>query len=356
MTQDLFIGVDVSKATLEVVVLPGEHAFTVDNSEEGIHELVTKVSQIGIPKFILMEATGGLERRALALLGAAGFPVTAINPRNARDFAKSIGLLAKTDRVDAKALALFAQRNLPPCRPLPDQQTRALQDLIQRRRQMLDMLSAEQTRLPVVENPKVRREIQSHITWLKKRIHIVDYDIDQTIKNSPAWQPKSDLLRTARGIGPVMASTLIGQLPELGKLSNKQIAALVGVAPFNRDSGTIRGRRCIWAVAPMSATSSTWPPLPPFVSTRRLRPSISASAKQESYAKLPSLPPCESSSPSSTLWSVTNSHGAPLLRRFPLSRKTASPALWLRRAEPGYAYAIMGTPGGFASPSAPSEA
>jgi transposase len=246
LTQDLFIGVDVSKATLEVVVLPGEHAFTVDNSEEGIHELVTKVSQLGIPKIILMEATGGLERRALALLGAAGFPVTAINPRNARDFAKSIGLLAKTDRVDAKALALFAQRNLPPCRPLPDQQTRALQDLIQRRRQMLDMLSAEQTRLPVVENPKVRREIQSHITWLKKRIHVVDYDIDQTIKNSPAWQPKADLLRSARGIGPVMASTLIGQLPELGKLSNKQIAALVGVAPFNRDSGTIRGRRCIW--------------------------------------------------------------------------------------------------------------
>jgi transposase len=246
LTQDLFIGVDVSKATLEVVVLPGEHAFSVDTSEEGIHELVTKVSQLGIPKIILMEATGGLERRALALLGAPGFPVTAINPRNARDFAKSIGLLAKTDRVDAKALALFAQRNLPPCRPLPDQQTRALQDLIQRRRQMLDMLSAEQTRLPVVENPKVRREIQSHITWLKKRIHVVDYDIDQTIKNSPAWQPKSDLLRTARGIAPVMASTLIGRLPELGKLTNKQIAALVAVAPFNRDSGTIRGRRCIW--------------------------------------------------------------------------------------------------------------
>jgi transposase len=158
-----FIGVDVSKATLEVVVLPGEHAFSVDNSEEGIHELGTKVSQLGTPKIILMEATGGLERRALALLGAAGFPVT-----------------------------------------------------------------------------------QSHITWLKKRIHVVDYDIDQTIKNSPAWQPKSDLLRTARGIGPVMASTLIGQLPELGKLTNKQIAAVVGVAPFNRDSGTIRGRRCIW--------------------------------------------------------------------------------------------------------------
>ncbi len=246
MTQDLFIGIDVSKATLEVAVLPGEQTFAVANNEEGIQELIAKLHQLGAPKIILMEATGGFERRPLALLGAAGLPVTAINPRNARDFAKSIGLLAKTDRVDAKALALFAQRNQPPCRPLPDEQTRALQDLIVRRRQMLDMLSAEQSRLPVVENPKVRREIQSHIAWLKKRIHVVDYDLDQTIKNSPAWQPKSELLRSARGIGPVMASTLIGQLPELGTLSNKQIAALVGVAPFNRDSGTIRGRRCIW--------------------------------------------------------------------------------------------------------------
>jgi transposase len=246
LTQDLFIGIDVSKASLDVAVLPGEHAWSVANNEEGFQEFIAKVSQLGAPKIILMEATGGLERRPLALLGAAGLPVTAINPRNARDFAKSIGLLAKTDRVDAKALALFAQRNQPPCRPLPDEQTRALQDLIVRRRQMLDMLSAEQSRLPVVENPRVRREIQSHITWLKKRIQGVDHDLDQTIKNSPAWQPKSDLLRSARGVGPVMASTLIAQLPELGSLTNKQIAALVGVAPFNRDSGSIRGRRCIW--------------------------------------------------------------------------------------------------------------
>jgi transposase len=124
--------------------------------------------------------------------------------------------------------------------------TRALQDLITRRRQMLDMLAAEQNRLPLVENPKVRREITSHIAWLKKRIHIVDYDLEQTIKNSPAWQPKSDLLRTVRGVGPVTTSTLLGRLPELGTLTNKQIAALVGVAPFNRDSGTVQGRRCIW--------------------------------------------------------------------------------------------------------------
>ncbi len=245
MTQELFIGIDVSKATLDVAVLPGDHAFAVANTEEGIQDLITKITQLGIAKIILMEATGGLERRPLTLLGAAGLPVTAINPRNARDFAKSIGLLAKTDRVDAKALALFALRNQPSCRPLPDEQTRALQDLLVRRRQMLDMLAAEQCRLSLVENPKVRREIQSHIAWLKKRISSVDHDLDQAIKNSPAWQPKSDLLRSARGVGPIMASTLIGQLPELGTMTNKQIAALVGVAPFAHDSGTTRGRRFI---------------------------------------------------------------------------------------------------------------
>ncbi len=246
MTQDLFIGIDVSKATLDIAVLPGELAWSVANNEEGVQELIAKISQLGVPRIILMEATGGFERRPLAWLGAAGLPVVAINPRNVRDFAKSIGLLAKTDKIDAKTLALFAQRNLPACRPLPDEQTRSLQDLIVRRRQMLDMLSAEQNRLPLVENPRVRREIRSHIAWLEKRIQNVDDDLDQAIKNSPAWQPKSDLLRSARGVGPVLASTLIAQLPELGSLTNKKIAALVGVAPFNRDSGPIRGRRCVW--------------------------------------------------------------------------------------------------------------
>jgi transposase len=246
MTQDLFVGIDVAKARLDVAVLPGDHSWSVANSEDGIQELITKLQQLGSPKILLMEATGGLERRPLALLGAAGLPVTAINPRNARDFAKSIGLLAKTDKVDAKALALFAQKIQPPCRPLPDEDTRALQDLIVRRRQMLDMLTAEQNRLAAAESAKVRREITQHITWLKKRIHIVDYDIDQAIKNSPAWQPKSDLLKSVPGIGAITTATMLGHLPELGTLTNKQIAALVGVAPFNRDSGTLHGRRSIW--------------------------------------------------------------------------------------------------------------
>ena len=245
MTQDLFIGIDISKAKLDVAASPGEHSWSVSNSEEGIQELIAKIRQLGTPKIVLMEATGGFERRALVMLNAAGLPATAINPRNAPDFAKSIGLLAKTDKVDAKALALFALKIQPPCRPLPDPQTRALQDIIVRRRQMVDMLTAERSRLAIVENPKVKRELVQHIAWLKKRIHIADYDLDQAIKNSPAWQPKSDLLKSVPGIGPVTASTLLALLPELGTLTNKQAAALVGVAPFNRDSGTMRGRRCI---------------------------------------------------------------------------------------------------------------
>jgi transposase len=246
MTQNLFIGVDVSKAKLDLAVLPGEQAWSVSNTEEGIRELIARIRQLGTPKIVLMEASGGFERRPLALLAADGLPVVAINPRNARDFAKSIGLLAKTDRVDAKALALFAQKIQPPCRPLPDAQTRALQDLVVRRRQMVDMLTAEQSRLAIADNPRVRRELSQHITWLKKRIHIADHDLDQTIKNTPAWQPKADLLKTVPGVGPVTSSTLLALLPELGTLSHKQIAALAGLAPFARDSGTMQGRRCIW--------------------------------------------------------------------------------------------------------------
>ena len=246
MTQGLFVGIDISKAQLDVAVLPRQQSWSVPNSDEGLHDLVVKLAQIGPPAVVVMEATGGLEKRVLAALAAAGLPVVAINPRNARDFAKSMGLLAKTDRIDAQALALFAERVRPDCRPLPDEQTRELQDLLCRRRQMVDMLTAEQSRLAIVDTNKVRREITTHIEWLKKRIHIVDYDLDQAIKTSPAWRAKTDLLKTVPGVGRVTALTFLTQLPELGTLSHKQIAALVGVAPFNRDSGTLRGKRHVW--------------------------------------------------------------------------------------------------------------
>lgn len=246
MTQEIFVGIDISKARLDLAILPAEQSWSVPNSGDGIKELIAKLAEIGPPTTVLMEATGGLEKSVLAALAAVGLPVLAVNPRNVRDFAKALGKLAKTDRIDARVLALFAQRVRPTCRPLPDEQTRMLQDLISRRRQMLDMLSAEQSRLSTVDTTKVRREIISHINWLKKRIHIIDYDLDQAIKDSPAWQAKSDLLKTAPGVGRVTALTLLSLLPELGSLSHKKIAALVGVAPFNCDSGNFRGKRRVW--------------------------------------------------------------------------------------------------------------
>jgi transposase len=246
VTQELFVGIDISKARLDVAVLPGQQSWSVPNTDAGLEDLIGKLAQLGPPTIVLMEATGGLERRVLAALAAVKLPVIAINPRNARDFAKSIGRLAKTDRIDAGVLALFAHRVRPDCRQLPDEQTRELQDLISRRRQMVDMLTAEHSRLATIDTGKVRREITTHIEWLKKRIHIVDYDLDQAIKSSPAWHAKSDLLKSVPGVGRVTALTFLSHLPELGSLSHKQIAALVGVAPFNCDSGTVRGKRHVW--------------------------------------------------------------------------------------------------------------
>jgi transposase len=246
VTQDIFVGIDVSKARLDVAILPTDQSWSVPNSDDGLKELIAKLKESGPPTIVLMEATGGLEKRVLTALAAVGLPVLAINPRNVRDFAKALGKLAKTDQIDARVLALFAERVRPECRPLPDQQTRMLQDLISRRRQMIDMLSAEQSRLSVVDTTKVRREIVAHVDWLKKRIHIVDHDLDQAIKSSSAWQAKSNLLKSVPGVGRVTTLTLLSHLPELGSLSNKKIAALVGIAPFNSDSGTLRGKRRIW--------------------------------------------------------------------------------------------------------------
>jgi transposase len=246
VSQDFFVGIDISKATLDVAILPGDQSWSVPNDEQGLQQLVSKLAELGPPRAVVMEATGGLERPVLAFLAAAGLPVVAVNPRNVRDFAKAVGAIAKTDRIDARVLALFAERVRPPCRPLPDEETRILQDLVVRRRQMLDMFAAEQSRLTIVVSPKIQREIVRHLDWLKKRIDRLDDDLDTAIKNSPAWQEKADLLKGVPGVGRVTALTLLSQLPELGTISHKQIAALVGVAPFNHDSGTLRGKRRIW--------------------------------------------------------------------------------------------------------------
>ena len=245
-SQDLFVGIDVSKATLDVALLPSRESWSVPNTEIGIVDLIARLNQVGAPALVLMEATGGLERQALARLAAAGLPAMAINPRNVRDFARSIGKLAKTDAIDASVLALFADRIRPAWRPLPDEQTQALEALIVRRRQVVDMIAAEKNRLAATPSRRVKKEIVSHIKWLERQLHITDYDIDQAVKNSPAWKEKAELLLSVPGVGRVTAITLLTQLPELGTLGRKQIAALVGVAPFNRDSGTLRGHRSIY--------------------------------------------------------------------------------------------------------------
>jgi len=170
----------------------------------------------------------------------------AINPRNVRDFAKSVGLLAKTDAIDAHVLALFADRIRPQWRPLPDEDTQALEALLLRRRQVVDMITAEKNRLGATPSIRVKKDISEHINWLERQLRITDRDLDKTIKNTPVWKETVDLLKSVPGVGRVMIATLLSQLPELGTLDRKQIAALVGVAPFNRDSGTLRGRRSIW--------------------------------------------------------------------------------------------------------------
>jgi transposase len=193
-----------------------------------------------------LEATGGLERRALARLVTAGLHAMAVNPRNVRDFARSLGKLAKTDRLDAVILARFAEAVRPEWRPMADEQTQQLQEHLTRRRQLVEMITAEKNRLLSVEHRRIRKQIKTNIEWLEKQLNINEYDLDQAVKETPVWREKADLLESVPGVGRVTATTMLALLPELGALTRRQIAALVGVAPFNRDSGTIRGHRSVW--------------------------------------------------------------------------------------------------------------
>jgi transposase len=215
-----------------------------DSDPEGIAAAVDRMRGLA-PTLIVLEATGGYETAVVAALAAAGLPVVVANPRQVRDFAKATGQLAKTDRVDAQLLALFAERVHPTPRPLPETALQHLEALLTRRRQLLDMVTAERNRLEHAAAP-VRRDITQHLRWLERRVVAVDRDLDDTIQKSPVWRAKEDVLRTAPGVGPVLSRTLLADLPELGQLNRKQIAALVGVAPFARDSGTLRGKRVVW--------------------------------------------------------------------------------------------------------------
>jgi len=240
----VFMGIDVAKAELVVATRPTNESWVVSNDDRGIEALLKRVRRVA-PTLVVLEATGGYERAVVAALAAATVPLVVANPRQIRDFARATGQLAKTDRIDAEALALFAERVRPEPRPLADDATHALDALLTRRRQVLDMLTAERHRLEHAL-PAIRRDLNQHIRWLERRLRDVDHDLDQMIQSSPVWRAKEDLLRTAPGIGPVVSRTLIGDLPELGTLNRKQIAALVGVAPLARDSGTLKGKRLVY--------------------------------------------------------------------------------------------------------------
>ena len=239
-----FVGIDVAKAQLDIALRPTGERWAVPNDPHGCVTLVERLQAVH-PTLIVLEATGGLERTVTASLAAAGFPVVVVNPRQARDFARATGQLAKTDALDARALAHFADVIRPTPRPLPDAQTQELRALLGRRQQLIVMRTAEQNRLAGTSE-RLAKDIAAHITWLNDRLATLDDELETLLRASPLWRENDDLLQSAPGIGPVCAQTLLLELPELGTLTRQQIAALVGVAPLNCDSGTLRGRRTIW--------------------------------------------------------------------------------------------------------------
>jgi transposase len=249
-TTRVYAGVDVSKERLDVCLRwsePESHeedVFFVTRDEAGIDTLISRLLEEH-PVLVILEATGGFERAVVAALATEGLPVAVVNPRQVRDFARATGRLAKTDRIDASILARFAEAIRPAPKPLPEEEIRALQGILARRRQLVGMLTAENNRLPTASKPVAKR-IAAHIRWLEKELSRTDRDLEEAIKSSPTLGENEALLRSVPGVGPVLARTLLAQVPELGTLTHKRVAALVGVAPLNRDSGTLRGRRSIW--------------------------------------------------------------------------------------------------------------
>jgi transposase len=243
MSGPCFVGIDVSKDHLDVAVRPSGEAFRAGRDEPGLAHTVARLVAAG-PALVVLEATGGYEAPVAAALAAAGVPVAVVNPRQARQFAEATGKLAKTDRLDAHVLAHFAEAVKPEARPLPDADTAALAALVERRRQLVGMRVAEQNRLEQAP-PPIARQIRAHVAYLDRQIDRADRDLAAAVQASPVWRAKDDLLRSAPGVGPVLSRVLLTELPELGALSGRRVAALVGVAPVAKDSGKKTGARRI---------------------------------------------------------------------------------------------------------------
>ena len=238
------VGIDVSKDRLDVHLRPSGEAFAVARDGKGLEKLVERLVALD-PWLIVVEATGGFETTVAAALAGAGLPLAVVNPRQIRDFARALGKLAKTDAIDAEVIALFAEKVRPEPRPLASQEARALGELVARRRQIVEMIGAEANRQRQVIDKRLAKKIGRHLAFLEKELADVDDGIDASVRASPAWREKEDLLTSVPGVGPITARTLIAELPELGRLDRRKLAALVGVAPFNRDSGRWRGHRMI---------------------------------------------------------------------------------------------------------------
>ena len=240
-----YVGIDVAKAQVDVAIRPTNDRWEIPRDEAGIRKLVSQMKTLE-PVMVLMEASGGLELPLVAALAAEAVPVVVVNPRQVRDFARATGKLAKTDALDAAVLAHFAEAVRPPVRPLRDAETQVLNSMAARRHQVMTMLVSEKNRLSAATTVAVRPRIEAHIAWLERELDDLDEGLRQTLRQSPVWREKDDLLRTVPGVGEQLSLTLLAYLPELGTLDRRKIAALVGVAPFNRDSGTLRGKRTVW--------------------------------------------------------------------------------------------------------------
>ncbi len=237
----IYAGVDVSKATLDVALTDLKEVKSFANRESSIQPIVSYLTKQPL-ELVVLEATGGLEKLLAAALVTEALPVVVVNPRQVRDYARSKGKLAKTDAIDAGIIAEFGRDIHPEVRPLADKETEEIKALLVRRQQLKEMITAENNRLWSA-SLKVLPSIQEHLNWLKRELKDLDKDLEDKIRKSPLWREKDDLLKSVPGVGPVLSMTLLGELPELGRLNRKQIAALAGVAPFNRDSGKYRGKR-----------------------------------------------------------------------------------------------------------------
>lgn len=248
---EIYLGIDVSKRTLDVCVLRegdshGE-SYTVKNDHEGVDEILSRLEDLGAgPEIVVMEATGKYERLAATQIAAAGVPVAIVNPRQARDFAKAMGQLAKTDKIDAFVLARFARAMEPEASVIPDEESIALQGILARRRQLIEMRTAESNRLKMASDKALARRIKAHVEWLDREVSRTDEDLDRAVEDNDAFKARESMLRSVPGVGRVLARTLLAELPELGETTHKRLCALVGVAPFNRDSGQRSGKREAW--------------------------------------------------------------------------------------------------------------